>query len=785
MPKRPNTLARVLVPLALGVVAVGVAFAVLKNTRNARPPAPTQSAQTQTQARPQSQAQTQPPPAPAQSPAAKPAAEQSQTPPAQPAAGDPGTPEPSALGEAGAAAAGAEAQPATQPQTPPAAADGLGTLVVESFPGVNEADFTPLGGLGLQSPFAMQVEFSHVGSGVKAIRLARELDSVKADRAAKAGVVEPEHHVQVQSQIASPTQIIVPMAAVALEIDGRLVALTRAPGDTPAWRQVSPDEPGHFEAFVLDGEGNRIVRVDRRYSLPPGSYDLVVHQSVENLTDRALTVRWRSFGPTDMSRDELGYGGEKRRLRFGYLLDPKSDPSHEWVDATDFLWNRMKLVAKDSAKSFPGGQVWPNTRSDQRGYDLVWAGMTNRYFAAVIHPLIDPTGTDLDKAFHNVERIDRVLLPGEDALVLSLVSPVEPLAPRGSLAFDMGLYAGPLSREAIRSDAMLDVLGVPGIVVFNFGGMCAFCTFTWLTTPLLGLLRLLQSVTSDWGLAIILLVVCVRSILHPVTRWSQIRMQKFGKQMQGMAPKQKAIQEKYKDDKQRLQQEMGKLWREEGVSPAGFLGCLPMFLQSPVWIALYATLYFAIDLRHEPAFFGVFQAATKNAWPFLADLAEPDQAIYFGGRSIKLPLMGQISSINLLPLLLGVVFYMQQKYLTPPTSGAMTPEQESQQKMMKVMMVVLFPLMMYNAPSGLALYFITNSTLGILESRWIRSHVEKSGMLEPDKLKKKPREGGFLGRLRQMAADQQQAQAARGTSPKRQARITRDPDATQRKFKKR
>ncbi len=128
-----------------------------------------------------------------------------------------------------------------------------------------------------------------------------------------------------------------------------------------------------------------------------------------------------------------------------------------------------------------------------------------------------------------------------------------------------------------------------------------------LTGPLLALLHLLHDITFDWALAIILLVVCVRSVLHPITRWSQLRMLVFGKQMQGMAPKQKAIQEKYKDDPQRLQQEMAKLWREEGISPAGFLGCLPMFLQSPVWIALYAMLYFTIDLRHEPAFFGVFQ----------------------------------------------------------------------------------------------------------------------------------------------------------------------------------
>ena len=152
----------------------------------------------------------------------------------------------------------------------------------------------------------------------------------------------------------------------------------------------------------------------------------------------------------------------------------------------------------------------------------------------------------------------------------------------------------------------------------------------------------------------------------------------------------------------------------------------------------------------------------------------------------ELPLVGRIDSFNLLPILLGVVFYIQQKYLTPPTAGAMTPEQEAQQRMMKIMMVVMFPIIMYPAPSGLALYFITNSTLGILESRWIRAHVEKSGMLEPDRLKRKPKEGGFMSRLKDLAEQQQRLQAKRGTSSKNAPRPpVRDSGPTQRRFKKR
>lgn len=765
MPKRPNTVLRILVPALAILLGLGVVAAVFVNAGGGRQsPAP-------------------PAGAPAEAGAGKDAGRGQ---PGAPAEGPPPAQVETGLEE------DAATEPAPETGVPGEAFTRaeLEALRALSFAGDPLATgFAPLGGLGFESPYAMRVDFSHIGAGIRSLRLAREFDSVASERRARRGEeVDPERFVEVQGQAASPTAIIVPMAALGIEIDGVLVPLTSAAGE-PAWRQVAADRPGAFEAFVVDGEGERVLRVERVYTLEPGSHDLRIRQRVENLTDRPMTIRWRQFGQIDLFPD-AGYGGEKRRVRFGYLPDARSEPSRQWVGASDFLWPRNKFIGAGGVpageKDFPGGMIWPNARSREREYELVWVGVTNRYFAAVAHPLIDVDAAAPDKRFENVERVDRVVLPGKDAMVLGFQAPAEPLAPGGTRSYDMGLYAGPLSKDVLAAQPMLQRLGVDGIIVYNFGGFCAFCTFTWLTTPLLGLLRFFAGLTGDWALAIILLVVCVRTLLHPVTRWSQIRMQVFGKQMQNMAPKQKAIQEKYKDDKQRMQQEMARLWREEGISPAGFLGCLPMFLQSPVWIALYATLYFAVELRHEPAFFGVFQALTNNAWPFLADLAEPDRAIYFGGAGITLPLVGEINSINLLPLLLGVVFYIQQKYLTPPTTGALTPEQESQQRMMKIMMVVMFPLIMYPAPSGLALYFITNSVLGILESRWIRRHVEASGMLEPDRLKKKPREGGFMARLKQMAEEQQKLQAQRGTSPKRAPRVPeRESGPSSRRYKKR
>jgi len=311
-----------------------------------------------------------------------------------------------------------------------------------------------------------------------------------------------------------------------------------------------------------------------------------------------------------------------------------------------------------------------------------------------------------------------------DRLALRMSSPAFELAPGASQSLDIGFYPAPIDERRLREgqvDPRASAAELGDIVVYNMGGMCAWCTFPWLAAILMWILRFFDSITGDWAISIILLVVCVRAILHPVFKRSQIGIQRFGKQMQRIAPKQKKLQEKYRDDPKRLHAEIRKLMREEGVSYTGLLGCLPMFLQSPIWIALYAMLYLSFDLRHEPAFYGVFQMF--GGWTFLADLSRGDAFIPLP-FSFDVPLMGTISSFNILPLLLGVVFYVHQKYLTPPPSASMTPEQETQQKIVKVMMVVMFPVFMYNAPAALSLYFVTNSALGIVEGRWIRAHMD-------------------------------------------------------------
>jgi YidC/Oxa1 family membrane protein insertase len=489
--------------------------------------------------------------------------------------------------------------------------------------------------------------------------------------------------------------------------------------------------------------------------------------------------------------DSKGYGGDKRRVRFGYLLSPRSDPAQESVLASDFLISRMDALGKRADRSGPylaEKPQWPNSTSQEEGLTLVWFGMTNRYFGVAVHPLIPADGSIAPgaqgRAFRTIEKVDRIVLDqGFDAdgnsletVALRTMSPMLELAPGSAADLSQAVFAGPLSKPTIRADKVKDALNLEGLVVYNFGGPCGPCTFTFLTSLLIWLLRSLHDyVLFDWALAVAVLVVIVRGVLHPVTRWSQKRMTRFGKRMQEVAPKQKKLQEKYKGDSKKLQEETAKLWREEGVSPLGFLGCIPMFLQMPIWIALYATLYFASEMRHEPALFGIFQSITGGSWKFLADLAEPDAFISFG-RDFHVPLLsgilGPIGSLNVLPIVLGFVYYAHQKYFTPPSTVQLTPEQETTQKITKWMMVVMFPLFMYNAPSGLAIYFIVNSTLGIFESRWIRHLVdtEDKHLAELAKQgKKPPRKESFWERAMRLAEEQKKAKESmnRGRGGKR------------------
>jgi YidC/Oxa1 family membrane protein insertase len=729
-PERKARLLRIVVPIILLALGVVFAWAVFTNTtRQTRQAAPLSSASG--------------------------GATQGATP-------QTGQLQPAAAGDASAPAAGDAAAPTDAPAAQPAPAfTGLRARPVEGD--LTPAALTPIGSLDPDGDARLLVEFNPVGAGIEAIRLADHFKTV--DRKEHDVVQET---IRYTPQVGAPTVAVSSMAALAVSINDQVVDL--APLEARIWSQTGP---GEFSATIEDDQGREVARVTRRYELVPGAYHLRLHQRVENLTGSPLRITWYQYGPLSLERGRLGYGGDPRRTRFGYLRSPATDPAQQYVQAGRFLLPQP--TAREVRAQWIEQTLWPTRTTQNDSLSLVWTAMTNRYFGVAVFPLIDPATQRPDKRLHPVAEVRRFAVQHgldvsgrpDTAAFLRLSSSETVVPASGSADLSMGIYAGPLSTRVLRDDPVTAAVGLDQLVVYTFGGPCGFCTFQSLTHGLLWMMRLWHDyIVFDWGLAIIMLVVCVRTILHPVTKWSQTSMYRFGKQMQALAPKQKRIQEQYKDDPKRMREEIARLMREEKINYAGALGCLPMFLQTPIWIALFAMLYFAFDLRHEPAFFGVFQRITGGGWHFLADLAEPDNAIPFG-RSFWVPaissLMGPISGINILPIILGLVFFVQQKYLTPPTTATLTPEQETQQKIMKVMIVVMFPLFMYNAPSGLALYFLTNSTLGIIESRHIRKHAEKVDAIKAARAKVSgPGRKSFMERLQeQIDARQKMLEQAR------------------------
>jgi YidC/Oxa1 family membrane protein insertase len=183
-------------------------------------------------------------------------------------------------------------------------------------------------------------------------------------------------------------------------------------------------------------------------------------------------------------------------------------------------------------------------------------------------------------------------------------------------------------------------------------------------------------------------------------------MMKMGK----MGPQMEALKKKYGDDKEALSKAMWEFQKSQGITP--ILGCLPMFLQMPIWIALWSSLQTTFELRQAPFLWG---------FTWIKDLSKPDHLVEFA-HPFKLFFGIQLDGLNVLPILLGVVFFLQQKF--QPKPPAATPEQAQQQKMMQ-WMSLLFPLFLYSGPSGLNLYILTSTTIGIIESKRIRDHIKQ------------------------------------------------------------
>ncbi|MDD5327285.1 MAG: YidC/Oxa1 family insertase periplasmic-domain containing protein [Phycisphaerae bacterium] len=472
------------------------------------------------------------------------------------------------------------------------------------------------------------------------------------------------------------------------------------PLDKLNWQSFDVDtlpdgsQTARFETTIKDdGSGSPAIKLVKTYKIVPDSYLLVCELTIENLTSTEQKVRFNLTGPVGISREDDSRDDEKIVAGF---MDSKGGVVTARLDA--------KKLSK--AKSFD------DQRLTRAGDDFLWAAAVNKYFAGILVPMPDE-GTDFcnwvaDKAgqFYNPDGQGDT---GDETVGVDFRIASTVLASAGQAesarTYNFQLYLGPKDKPLFDKNEMYSRLGFLQTIDF-MSCCCPAAVIQPLAFGILAIMKWMYGFIGNYGVVIIILVFLMRLAMHPVTKKSQVSMSKMSK----LAPMAEEIKKKYAGNKAEMNKRLMGLYKEHGASP--IMGMLPMFVQMPIWIALWSAVYTSIDLRG---------AEFLPFW--ITDLSVPDALIRFA--TVTVPLVGwKIDSFNLLPILMGVAFYMQQR-LMPSQAQAASPEAAQQQKMMMIMMPLLFPLMLYKAPSGVNLYIMASTFAGVIEQYVIRKHIRE------------------------------------------------------------
>ncbi len=332
-----------------------------------------------------------------------------------------------------------------------------------------------------------------------------------------------------------------------------------------------------------------------------------------------------------------------------------------------------------------------------------WTGFSDIYWLSALIPQGDQTVTP---GFRSL---------GDDVFRADVIYGPETVAAGSTVSSSTLLFAG--AKESAVLDTYRDDLGID-----KFGKAIDWGWFEWFVKPMVWLLRTLYDFAGNFGVAIILLTIIIRGALFPIAQKQFASMAG----MKAVQPKMKALQERYKDDKQKQQQEVMALYKKEGVNPLA--GCLPLLIQIPIFFALYKALILAIEMRHKPFVL------------WIEDLSAPDPAKIlnlFGLLPFDPP---GFLGIGVLAVLLGVTMWLTFK-LNP---SAMDPMQQQIFNFMPwVLMFVMAPF-----AAGLLLYWVTSNLLTLAQQSYLYSkHPQLRAAAEKEKAEK------ALAKQREEASD--------------------------------
>lgn len=392
---------------------------------------------------------------------------------------------------------------------------------------------------------------------------------------------------------------------------------------------MSPDDD---ELVVsLDWNGPDGLVATKRYRFERGSYTIHLETDVSNTSDSMVAVR----AYNQLKRSEYSDPNEARFIHTytgGVYYSPED--KYQKVSFKEITKRRLEVETTDG-----------------------WIAMIQHYFLAAWIP---PTGAP--HTFFTSERNGTRYIIGQYS---------EPVAipPGGQHSFEYRLFAGPKLQNRLAEVA-------PGLeLTVDYGWL------TVLAKPIFWLLDLIHKWVGNWGWAIILLTILIKAAFY----WLSESGYKSMAKMRNVAPRLQALKDKFGDDKQRLNEEMMKMYKKEQINPLG--GCLPILVQIPVFIALYWVLLESVELRQASFMF------------WLDNLSAPDP--YF-----------------VLPLIMGVSMFVQQKLNPPPPDPIQA----------KVLMALPFVFTIFFAffPSGLVLYWVVNNLLSIAQQWFITQKIEKA-----------------------------------------------------------
>lgn len=307
-----------------------------------------------------------------------------------------------------------------------------------------------------------------------------------------------------------------------------------------------------------------------------------------------------------------------------------------------------------------------------------WMGITDKYWQSVM--IFDQNVSDVEVSF----------MRQGDLYSASFRMPQETIPVGGALTRSTHVFAGAKKLDLI--NAYEKNLNIP-----KFDLSIDFGWFYFLTRPFLAFLNWLYAIVGNMGVAILIFATLIRIALLPIATKSYESMAKMRK----VQPKMKMLQERYKNNRMMLQQEMMNLYKREKINPAG--GCLPMLLQIPVFYALYKVLSVSINMRQAP-FFG-----------WIHDLSMPDPSSVltaFGYLDWPIP---SILNIGIWPILMGLTMWVQQKLNPAPTD-------QTQANVFK-WMPVIFTFMLGSFASGLVIYWTWSNVLSIAQQKYIMKKV--------------------------------------------------------------